>query len=150
MKLSSPSFIHEGMIPSPFTCDGINKSPELVWGDVPAGTQSFALIVDDPDAPHGTWVHWVVYNIPAEITSFSEGITEFPKFGIQGSNSFNGQTDYGGPCPPSGTHRYYFKLYALDTILELSNGVSKEAVEAAIKGHILSEATLMGRYERCP
>jgi Raf kinase inhibitor-like YbhB/YbcL family protein len=147
MKLSSPSFTHEGTVPAKFTCDGNDTSPELIWEDAPAATKSFVLIVDDPDAPHGTWVHWVVYNIPASVTKLPEGTTDFPKLGTQGTSSFN-KKDYGGPCPPSGTHRYYFKLYALDDILKLPEGASLKDVEAAMVKHKIAEATLMGRYQR--
>jgi Raf kinase inhibitor-like YbhB/YbcL family protein len=148
MKLTSPNITHEMTIPPQFTCDGENKSPELAWDDAPTDAKSFALIVDDPDAPHGTWVHWVVFNIPAGVTKLPEGTTDFPKLGTQGSTSFNGKNAYGGPCPPTGTHRYFFKLYALDTVLNLSTGASKSDLEAAMNGHVLAEATLMGRYAR--
>jgi Raf kinase inhibitor-like YbhB/YbcL family protein len=149
MKLTSPSFTDQEKIPSHFTCDGKNISPELNWEGVPAGTKSFALIVEDPDAPlpHRPWVHWVVFNIPAEITTLPEGTRDFPKLGYQGITSFD-KEHYGGPCPPSGTHRYYFKLYALDTVLQLPPSAPKSYVEAAMRGHSLAEATLMGTYAR--
>lgn len=149
MKLKSPAFEEGESIPSKFTCDGENISPELSWSNSPEGTKTFALIVEDPDAPDGIFVHWVVYNISSEVTNLSEGITpqKLP-FGVkQGTNHF-GDSDYGGPCPPSGTHRYYFKLYALDNELTLREGAGKRDLLKAIEGHILAEAQLTGKYER--
>jgi Raf kinase inhibitor-like YbhB/YbcL family protein len=144
MKLSSSSFDDNGSIPSEYTCDKGDRSPPLSFSNVPASTKSLALIVDDPDAPMGTWVHWLVWNIPANKTGFSQGenIT-YP----QGKNDF-GSFDYGGPCPPSGTHRYFFKLYALDTTLQLNKGSTKKQLESAMSGHIIEEAQLIGTYER--
>ncbi len=149
-EITSTAFDHEGMIPSKFTCDGENVSPELAWDGPPEGTQSFALINDDPDAPMGTGVHWVVYNIPASARGLGEGVPsegELADGTRQGRSSF-GSSDYGGPCPPGGTHRYYFKLYAVDTTLDLEPGATKSDVLSAIEGHTLGEATLMGRYSR--
>jgi len=144
MKLSSSAFVGNGAIPSEYTCDGADISPPLTFSSVPEQTKSLALIVDDPDAPAGTWVHWLVWNIPANKTGFSKGenIT-YP----QGKNDF-GSIDYGGPCPPSGTHRYFFKFYALDTMLDLNEGSTKKQLESAISGHILEEAQLIGTYKR--
>jgi hypothetical protein len=122
----------------------------LAWNDPPAGAASLALIVDDPDAPGGVWVHWVLYNIPAEARGLPEGVPaqdELPDGSRHGVNSW-GRRDYGGPCPPSGTHRYFFKLYALDTMLDLPAGATKEELLAAMQGHILGEAELMGTYTR--
>lgn len=142
MKLTSPSFEHNQLMPKKFTCDGEDVSPALVIQDIPDKTQSLALIVDDPDAPMGTWVHWVVYDMPV-VSRIEENIIP----GRQGSNNF-GRKDYGGPCPPSGTHRYFFKLYALDEKLEAKEGLSKQELEKAIAGHILDKAELIGLYKR--
>lgn len=144
MKLTSSTFMHNGNIPSEYTCDGTDISPPLSISDVPANTKSLVLISDDPDAPVGTWDHWVVFNIPASTTQISKG-TE-PK-GTAGKNSW-GRTGYGGPCPPSGTHRYFFKLYALDTELNLPVGSAKKQIESAMQGHILAKAELIGLYKR--
>jgi hypothetical protein len=128
-----------------FTCDGQDISPALSWDSLPAGTKSLALIMDDPDAPIGTWVHWVLYNLPSDQSGLSEGVN---RIGIDGKNSW-GKTGYGGPCPPKGkSHRYFFKLYALDTALSLPTGASKAEVEKAMQGHILGQGQLMGRYAR--
>jgi Raf kinase inhibitor-like YbhB/YbcL family protein len=145
--LTSPDFTNGTMIPTQFTCDGENKSPGLDWLHAPAGTQSFALIVDDPDAPDGTFNHWIVFDIPAEAKLIPAGV---PKIGIGGRNDFQ-HTGYGGPCPPAkhGVHRYFFRLHALDVAsLHLKEGASREEVEAAIEGHILDTAELVGRFER--
>lgn len=148
LMLTSPAFEEGQPIPALFSCDGEDISPELAWSEPPAGTQSLALIVDDPDAPVGTWVHWVVYNLPAERRGLPQGVPggeQIEGGGLQGSNSW-GRKDYGGPCPPSGTHRYFFKLYALDITLDAGAGLSKEDVEKAMEGHILAQAELMGTY----
>lgn len=144
MKLTSSAFKEGKAIPSEFTCDGDDISPQLTISDVPANTKSLALVCDDPDAPMGTWDHWVVFNIPANTKEIPKG-TE-PE-GIGGKNSW-GRTGYGGPCPPSGTHRYYFKLYALDTELDLEEGSGKKALEKAMKGHIIEKTQLMGTYKK--
>lgn len=149
-EIISTEFAHEDSIPVKFTCDGANISPTLQWSDPPEGTQSFALISDDPDAPGGTWVHWVLYNIPVEVRELPEAIpadAELADGSLHGENSF-GRLDYGGPCPPGGTHRYFFKLYALDIILDLESGVDKGALLDAMEGHVLAEAELMGTYTR--
>lgn len=150
LAIASSAFSDSGMIPRRYSCDGPDISPDLSWEGVPEGTRSLALICDDPDAPAGTWVHWVLFNIPpgekglpAEIApqaTLSNGA-------LQGTNDF-GRLGYGGPCPPRGTHRYYFKLYALDTMLPLNAGATKAQVEAAMTGHILARAQLMGKYKR--
>lgn len=142
MKLTSPAFENNELIPKKFTCDGEDISPGLEISDIPDKTQSLALIVDDPDAPMGTWVHWVVFDIPV-ITRIEQN--SIP--GKQGINDF-GRKNYGGPCPPSGTHRYFFKLYALDKKLELAEGINKQDLEEAMQRHILDKAELIGLYKR--
>jgi Raf kinase inhibitor-like YbhB/YbcL family protein len=145
MQLTSSAFTESQSIPRQFTCQGDDRSPDLAWTGAPAGVQSYALIMDDPDAPGRTWVHWVVYDLPADLTGLSEGVG--PDVGTQGTNSWS-RTGYGGPCPPSGTHRYFFKLYALDTTLDLDAGASKNEVLDSMSGHILAEAQLMGTYKK--
>jgi Raf kinase inhibitor-like YbhB/YbcL family protein len=150
MKITSSAFTEGNMIPAKYTCDGQDISPPLEWKDVPAGIKSFALICDDPDAPMGTWVHWVVYNIPSTISKLDENVKHelvFKNGMMQGNNDWP-KIGYGGPCPPNGTHRYYFKLYALDTILPIKPGASKAQLLNAIKGHTLAESQLMGKYKR--
>jgi len=150
IKISSSAFGEGGIIPSKYTCDGENISPPLSLSDAPAGTAAFALINDDPDAPAGTWVHWVIYNIPAAEKELKEGIPPVKNLdngAVQGLNDF-GKSGYGGPCPPGGTHRYYFKIYALDTKLDLQGDITKEKLIDAMKGHILAEGQLMGKYTR--
>lgn len=144
MVLSSPAFKNNETIPSEYTCDGTNVSPQLTITGVPANTQSLALIVEDPDAPIGTVTHWIIWNIPPEKLQFDKGEKiSYP----QGITIF-GKTGYGGPCPPSGIHRYFFKLYALDTMLDLGDGSTKENLVQAMDGHILGQSTLMGKYSR--
>ena len=150
LKLTSTAFEDGGLIPSKYTCDGEDVSPPLAWSGVPDGAKTLALVADDPDAPHGTWVHWVVYQIPAAERGLAENApkTEALASGArQGKNDF-GKVGYGGPCPPSGTHRYFFKLYALDGEPNLPPGVSKEQLLKAVEGHVLAEGQLMGRYQR--
>jgi hypothetical protein len=150
MKLTSSAFAEGAMIPVKYTCNGQDVSPPLVWADVPGGTRALALICDDPDAPAGTWVHWVAFNLPPDMAGLPEGVPaeKTPKMGgVQGTNGWR-RIGYGGPCPPSGTHRYFFKLYALDELLSLSSNAAAKDVQAAMKGHILAEAQLMGRYKR--
>jgi len=150
-QIASTAFPNGGMIPKKFTCDGPDVSPQLTWKEAPAGTQSFTLIMDDPDAPVGTWVHWVLYNLPANTRELPEGVEmqeQLASGAMQGRNDFR-RIGYGGPCPPPGTpHNYHFKLYALDTKLNLKAGAIKPELELAIKGHILGETELMGRYGR--
>lgn len=139
-----------GMIPSKYTCDGQDISPPLDWKDFPDGTKSFALICDDPDASAGIWVHWVIYNIPGNSTKLDENVKrerEFKDSMRQGNNDWP-KIGYGGPCPPSGTHRYYFKLYALDAVLDIKPGATKAQLLKAMTGHVLAETQLMGKYKR--
>lgn len=145
VKITSPAFKQREYIPSKYTCDGKDVNPPLTIENIPSGTKSLALIVDDPDAPRRTWVHWVVWNVDPGTREIKE--QSIPAGAIQGMNDF-GNRDYGGPCPPSGTHRYFFKLYALDTALTLGPDSTKAALEVAMKGHILAEAELIGLYER--
>jgi hypothetical protein len=142
MRLTSPAFGNNEFIPQKFTCEGEDINPQLVMEDIPEGTQSLALIVDDPDAPMGTFVHWVVYNIPPISRIDEDSIP-----GKQGENDF-GKRNYGGPCPPSGTHRYFFKVYALGTKLGLEEGGSKRTLEKAMQGHILEKTELIGLYRK--
>lgn len=150
MELKSSAFENEEMIPGKFTCDGTDVSPAIEWSSLPEGTKSLALICDDPDAPVGTWIHWVYYDIPAELKGLPEdvGSMENPECGgTQGRSSF-GSIGYGGPCPPGGTHRYFFKLYALGAMLDLAPGTTKSDLLKAMEGHILEQAELMGKYSR--
>ena len=142
MKLTSPEFENNKFIPKKFTCEGSDINPALSIDGIPDKAASLALIVDDPDAPMGTWVHWVVFDIPLTAKIEEKSIP-----GTQGSNDF-GRGDYGGPCPPSGTHRYFFKLYALDSKLGLKAGITKHELEKAMQGHILGQAQLIGLYKR--
>ncbi len=150
-ELKSAAFAHGGDIPKKFTCDGTDVSPALSWGDAPQKTASIALIADDPDAPVGTWVHWVLYDLPASARELRDNVPkkqELESGARQGKNDF-GRIGYGGPCPPPGpAHRYFFKLYALDGKLNLKAGASKAELEKALKGHILAQAELMGKYKR--
>ncbi len=141
MRLTSTAFQDGKPIPAAFTCDGADQIPPLQIADVPANARSLALVMDDPDAPMGTWDHWVVWNIQPATTIIDA------QLGVAGKNSW-GRTDYGGPCPPSGTHRYYFKLYALDALLDLPAGSNKASLLQAMHGHVIAEATLRGTYQR--
>jgi Raf kinase inhibitor-like YbhB/YbcL family protein len=151
IQMSSTAFKEGAAIPVVYTCDGENISPPLSWTGAPQGSQSLALIVDDPDAPAGTWVHWVVFNLPPSMSSLSEGASSSGRqeqFGTAGTNSFR-KSGYGGPCPPKGKpHRYFIKLYALDIMLGLKSGATKADVEKAMQGHILAQGQLMGTYGR--
>ena len=151
IKITSPSFAEGQPIPSMYTCDGENVSPPLTWDQVPAGAKTLALICDDPDAPAGTWVHWVLYDLPATTRNLPEAVepkVQLPNGAKQGRNDFK-QIGYGGPCPPKGgPHRYYFKLYALDIELDLKSDATKNEVQQAMKGHTLAEGQLMGTYKR--
>jgi len=151
IRLTSTAFTGGGTIPRKHTCDGSDVSPPLAWDNVPGGTKSFALICDDPDAPMGTWVHWVLFNLPADTRSLAEAVPpdkELPNGARQGTNDFR-KIGYGGPCPPPGKpHRYFFKLYALDTVLDLPAGSTKAQVVKAMEGHVLAEGQLMGKYGR--
>ena len=150
MELKSKAFEQGGLVPAKYTCDGEDISLPLNWSDTPAGTPSFALISDDPDAPVGTWVHWVIWNIPGSARALDENLPKsasLPNGARQGTTDFR-RVGYGGPCPPSGTHRYFFKLYALDTMLDLPASTTKKDLEKAMQGHILGQAELMGKYGR--
>jgi Raf kinase inhibitor-like YbhB/YbcL family protein len=149
-EVTSNIFKAGEMIPGRYTCDGEDVSPQLSWGKIPNGTKELALICDDPDAPSGTWVHWVAYGIQPTIASFSENVPkkDTPSGFKQGKNSF-GKVGYGGPCPPRGsTHRYFFKLYALDRALDLKPGATKDEVSKAMQGHIIAQGEIIGRYGR--
>ncbi|OGS95138.1 MAG: phosphatidylethanolamine-binding protein [Gallionellales bacterium RIFCSPLOWO2_02_FULL_57_47] len=152
--ITSLSFMHDRAIPARHTCDGPNISPPLAWTGVPAGAKSLALIVDDPDAPDPaapkmTWVHWVLYNIPPDAKALTDGIAakDLPSGTLQGINDWR-STGYGGPCPPVGKHRYFFKLYALDTVLPDLRHPAKAALEKAMHGHVLAHSDLVGLYKR--
>ncbi len=149
-EMTCSAFQQEERIPVQYTCDGENVSPALTWNSPPVGTASFVLVCDDPDAPAGTWTHWLVYNIPAGSRGLAEAVPKKESLAdgtLQGINDFK-RTGYGGPCPPGGTHRYYFKLYALDCKLDLPPGAIRKSLLHAMEGHILGKAVLMGRYKR--
>ena len=154
LTLTSPAFAHNGLIPAQFTCDSQDLSPALAWSGLPEGTKSLVLIVDDPDAPDPaapkmTWVHWVLYNIPPQVAGLAEAIApaQLPAGTLEGINDWK-RTGYGGPCPPIGVHRYFHKLYALDTILPDLNQPTKAQLEQAMQGHIIGHVELIGRYQR--
>lgn len=150
ITIISSEFKDGEMIPAKYTADGANVSPPLSWTPVPEGTKSIVLISDDPDAPMGTWVHWVMYNLPADLTGLPENVPAGenpPTGGKHGVTDF-GRYGYGGPAPPSGTHRYFFKIYALDVMLDIKGSIKKEDVIRAMKGHVLAQGQLMGRYQR--
>ncbi len=148
--ITSSAFEDNGLIPAQYTCDGADISPPLQWEGVPEGTGSIALICDDPDAPMGTWVHWVIFDLPAETRELGENVPTdgtLPNGAKQGITDF-GRTGYGGPCPPGGTHRYFFKIYALDTEIDLTPGATKSDLLEAMEGHILGQGQLVGKYKR--
>jgi Raf kinase inhibitor-like YbhB/YbcL family protein len=154
LKLTSSAFSHNGEIPRRYTCQGQDISVPLAWSGAPAATKSFALIVDDPDAPDSraprmTWVHWVLYNLPPATNALREGVkaADLPKGTLEGLNDWK-RKGYGGPCPPSGRHRYFHKLYALDTLLPAMENPSKADLEQAMKGHLLEKAELIGTYRK--
>ena len=154
LALTSPAFTHQGSIPQQYTCQGRDVSPPLSWSGAPEGTKGFVLIVDDPDAPDPaapkrTWVHWVLYAIPADASSLSEGMTsaKLPAGTREGTNDWN-RTGYGGPCPPVGRHRYFHKLYALDVELPDLGAATKGEVEKAMEGHVLAKTELVGTYQK--
>ena len=150
IKVTSSAFEEGGMIPPKYTCDGADISPPLRWDAAPEGTKSIALISDDPDAPMGTWVHWVLYNLPADTTELAENIPAeetLPNGAKQGITDFR-RVGYGGPCPPSGTHRYFFKIYCIDKTLDLPPRSDKAALLKAMDGHVLAQGQLMGKYKR--
>jgi len=152
LELTSEAFVNGQSIPAKYACTGRNISPALTWNDPPAGTQSLALIVDDPDAPMGTWVHWVLFNIKSDTRNLQEDLPIMGKNvdanAIYVGKNSSGRIGYDGPCPPSGTHRYYFKLYALDTTINLLPGATKEQVLKEMQGHILAQGELMGIFSK--
>jgi Raf kinase inhibitor-like YbhB/YbcL family protein len=150
INVKSTAFTEGGMIPRKYTCDGPDISPQLGLEEIPANARSMALICDDPDAPVGTWVHWVLYDWPIKDSTIPEGVPaekELANGAKQGTNDFR-RIGYGGPCPPGGTHRYFFKVYALDSMLKLGPGLTKSKLIEAMKGHILAEGQIMGKYKR--
>lgn len=149
-KLTSNAFKEGETIPRQYTCDGVNVSPPLEWSGVPRTAKTIAIIADDPDAPSGAWVHWVLYNLPVEIIGLVENLPATENLragGFQGKNDF-GKIGYGGPCPPTGSHRYFFKIYAIDSELPLKAGATKAELEKAMEGHVVAQAQLMGIYGR--
>ena len=150
ISLSSTAFAAGASIPADYSCKGRSVSPPLAWSNAPAGTGSFALIVDDPDAPLGTFIHWVIYNIPASSRGLPEAVPTNGQSadGTRQGNNGAGRVGYTGPCPPSGTHRYFFKLYALDKVLDLSSGADKDQLLKAMQGHILAQGELMGTFSK--
>ena len=145
MLIASAAFERNSSIPKKYTCDGENVNPPLTFSGVPENAKSLALIMDDPDAPRGTWVHWTMWNIDPSTINIT--VDSVPAGAVEGTTS-SGKSVYGGPCPPSGTHHYYFKLYALDTILDLNKSSEKQEIESAIEGHVLGQAELVGLYSR--
>lgn len=145
MKIESPAFAGNESIPSKYTCDGKDVNPPLKFSEIPGDSESLILIVDDPDAPGGTWVHWTIWNIAPETKEIGEA--SVPEGAVEGITDF-GEPGYGGPCPPSGTHRYFFKLFALDTTLDLDSSAKKKDIEKAMEGHVLDRAQLIGLYSR--
>ncbi len=152
MTITSSAFDHQGSIPKVYTCEGRDVSPPLAWSGVPAGAKSLALIVDDPDAPDPaaprmTWVHWLLYNLPASSSGLAEGVQSLPAGTLDGLNDWK-RTGYGGPCPPIGRHRYFHKLYALDVVLPDLEKPDKKTLEQAMQGHIIAQAQLLGTYQK--
>lgn len=154
MTITSSSFPHQGVIPARYTCEGHDTSPELFWTEIPEGAKSLVLIMDDPDAPDPAapkriWVHWVLYNIPANTSGFPEavGARDLPSGTLEGLNDWQ-RTGYGGPCPPIGSHRYFHKLYALDTVLPDLNQPNKAKLEQAMQGHVIAHSELIGLYQK--
>ncbi|MBI2251939.1 MAG: YbhB/YbcL family Raf kinase inhibitor-like protein [Armatimonadetes bacterium] len=150
MEIKSSAFKNGEMIPAKYSYDGANVSPPLFWDIVPKGAKSIALICDDPDAPVGTWAHWVIFNLPPNLSELPENIPPqkiLPNGAKQGTNDF-GEIGYGGPAPPSGIHRYYFKVYALDIMLNLKEGANKQELIKAMEGHILAKGELIGKYKK--
>ncbi len=145
IKITSPAFSRQGMIPAKYTCDGEDINPPLAIEEVPDNAKSLVLIVDDPDAPMGVWTHWLIWNINPQTKEITEN--SVPEGAVLGINDF-GKLEYGGPCPPGGTHRYFFKIYALDTVLDLPKGAKKDELEKIMTNHILDEGELVGKYSR--
>ena len=150
MKIESPGFTNGGFLPSVYSCDGRDISPELRWSGVPSQAKSLVHLCEDPDAPGGMFVHWVVFNIPVSASGLPEGVSsqELQKIGAKQGRTDFGRIGYGGPCPPSGVHRYFFKLYAITTTLSLPEGCTRKDVLKAIEGHIVANAEIMGKYQR--
>ena len=150
MEIKSSVFKNEDFIPKKYTCDGLNISPPLEFSNIPSNTKSIALICDDPDAPMGTWVHWVLFDLPVDIKNLDENISRDKILSNGAKHGINSgkRIGYDGPCPPSGTHRYFFKVYALDTKLSLESGITKEQLLKSMEGHILAQGQLMGKYKR--
>lgn len=150
IQITSPAFEDGAAIPKKYTCDDLDVSPPIEWTNVPEGTKTIAIVCDDPDAPMKTWVHWVIFNIAGDVSRLAESVPpekELENGARQGMNDFH-KVGYGGPCPPSGMHRYFFKIYALDTTLDKPAGISKSHLMIAMEGHVLSESHLMGTYTR--
>ena len=151
LQITSPSFKHEQAIPAEFTCEGNDALPELIVSGIPTNAKSLTIIVDDPDAPDGTWVHWIAFNIPSSMNRFPKNVNKSGVLehagAVQATNSW-GKTLWGGPCPPTGNHRYYFKIYALDSLLSLTEQATKKQVEDAMDGHIVAQGELMGTYQK--
>jgi Raf kinase inhibitor-like YbhB/YbcL family protein len=151
LRLTSPAFTEGGPIPPEFSCEGENRSPPLAWSGVPVASRSFALVVDDPDAPRGTWVHWLLWNLPADAVELAAGVPTLPELPSGARQGLNGGGDLGyqGPCPPpGGPHRYFFRLHALGTLLNLAPGVNRPDLERALEDHVLARAVLMGTFQR--
>lgn len=146
-EITSDAFKAGELIPKKYTCDGDDVSPPLTFNDIPKDARALVLIMDDPDAPVGTWDHWILYNIPPATAVLAEGLKTSPRGALSGRNSWKRQ-GYGGPCPPDKEHRYFFKLYALNAPLTLPDGAGKKEVEAAMQGHVIEQAELLGRYDR--
>lgn len=150
IEVRSTAFAEGDRIPSDFTCDGADMSPPVEWANIPSGTKSIAILVEDPDAPSGNWSHWLAYDLPPSLRQLPPGIPAskgLPAGGTQGRTDF-GKMGYSGPCPPQGNHRYFFRVYALDAILGLKPGVTKQELLRAMQGHILAQGQLMGTYDR--
>ncbi|HUT66699.1 MAG TPA: YbhB/YbcL family Raf kinase inhibitor-like protein [Spirochaetota bacterium] len=150
LTVESSAFQHGGMIPVKYTCDGTDVSPPITWTDGPEGTKSYAIICDDPDAPVGTWVHWVIYDIPPDVSSLPEAVPSkkaLDNGADHGTNDFK-RYGYGGPCPPGGTHRYFFKVYALDALIGKGPGLKKKELLRLMEGHIVAKGELIGKYSR--
>ncbi len=150
IKVTSNAFTDGAMIPAKYSCDGENASPHLKWENMPANAKTIAIIADDPDAPGGTWVHWLIFNLPANVKELPDGVApegNASAVARQGTNDFK-KIGYGGPCPPSGVHRYFFKVYGLDTELSLNAGATKEDLMKAMEGHVVAEGQIVGKYEK--
>jgi Raf kinase inhibitor-like YbhB/YbcL family protein len=151
MQITSSAFVHQGAIPSKYTCEGDDISPDLAWSGVPGNARSLVLVIDDPDASAGTWTHWILYNLPTTVSGLDENVRALPVGTAVGINSWGKKKPgYGGPCPPSGEHRYFFTLYALDVELDAAAVAPADgrALQRAMQGHVLEKAVLMGRYQR--